>query len=114
MVGEVNTQAGGIQEDPPASITHQEFYTATDGSQWLMEVAVQWSPYFESHVRLLKMPDRAPVYLPSNLPYLDVVPQNIREAALDGRFDLRAITRYCLQRCLVMLREYVERFGNTL
>ncbi len=107
-------QAGGIRENLPASATHQEFYIATDGSQWLMEVAVQWCPYFESRVRLLKMPEGIPVPLPANLPYLDVVPPNIREAALDGRFDLQAITRYCLQRCLVMLRQYVERFGNTL
>lgn len=103
-----------MQDNLPVPITHQEFYTATDGSQWLMEVAVQWSPHFESRVRLLKMPDRILVPLPKNLPYLDVVPPNIREAALDGRFDLQAITRYCLQRCLVMLRQYVERFGNTL
>ncbi|MGC8783051.1 MAG: hypothetical protein ACP5RN_01495 [Armatimonadota bacterium] len=114
MVGEVNTQAGGTRENLPASVTHQEFYTATDGRQWLMEVAVQWSPQFESQVRLWKMPERILVPLPANLPYLDVVPPNIREAALDGCFDLQAITRYCLQRCLVMLREYVERFGNTL
>ncbi len=78
-----------------------------------MEIQVQWFPQFESQVRLRKMPD-CPVPLPSNLPYLDVVPQDIREAALDGRFDLQAITDYCLQRCLCMLREYVERFGNTL
>lgn len=114
MANEVSMSEGGWRDNPPVPITHQEFYTATDGSQWLMEVVVQWFPQFESRVRLLKMPDRIPVSLPPNLPYLDVVPQDIREAALDGRFDLQAITRYCLQRCLVMLQQYVERFGNTL
>ncbi|MCL6476098.1 MAG: hypothetical protein K6U75_13720 [Firmicutes bacterium] len=98
----------------PAPVTHQEFYTATDGTQWLMEIHVQWSPSFESRVRLLKMPERISVSLPSNLPYIEVVPENIREAALDGPFNLQAITNYYLQRCLAMLREYVERFGNTL
>jgi len=110
----MSRQAGGQQTSLPAPITHQEWYTAADGSHWLMEIIVQWFPHFESQVRLLKMPERTLVPLPPNLPYLDVVPQNIREAALDGRFDLQAITRYCLQRCLVMLREYVERFGHTL
>ncbi|MEJ5251011.1 MAG: hypothetical protein HPY54_02660 [Chthonomonadetes bacterium] len=113
MADEVKSRAG-TTEGVPAPIDHEEFYTATDGRLWLMQIHVQWSPRYESTVRLLKMPERTPVDLPSNLPYLDVVPQNIREAALDGRFDLEAITRYCLQRCLAMLREYVQRFGNDL
>lgn len=93
---------------------HEEFYTAADGSQWLMQIRVQWVPHYQSTVRLLKMPERTVVDLRSNLPYLDVVPPYIREAALDGRFDLQAITHYYLQRCLVMLREYVQCFGNDL
>jgi hypothetical protein len=111
MAHEVATGSGTLLPEP---VNHQEFYTATDGSQWLMDIFVQWSPHYESRVRLLKMPDRISVPLPPYLPYLDVVPENIREAALDGRFNLQAITRYCLQRCLVMLREYVERFGSAL
>ncbi len=112
MVGQIAVGTGENPSVPPT--VHQEFYTATDGSQWLMYVYVQWSPRFESRVRLLKMPERISVSLPSNLPYIEVVPENIREAALDGRFNLQAITNYYLQRCLGMLREYVERFGNTL
>lgn len=111
MAHKVTTGSGKSLPEP---VTHQEFYTATDGSQWLMEVYVQWSPHFESRVRLLKMPESVPVHLPPSLPYLDVIPETIREAALDGRFNLQAITNYCLQRCLAMLRDYVERFGNTL
>lgn len=110
----VDEMKAGVEALPPEPIAHQEFYTATNGSQWLMEVYVQWSPHFESRVRLWKMPERVPINLPSSLPYLDVVPENIRDVALDGRFDLQAITRYCLQRCLAMLRDYVERFGNAL
>lgn len=111
MVDEIKAEREPL---PPEPIAHQEFYTATDGSQWLMDVYVQWKPHFESRVRLWKMPERVPIYLPSYLPYLDVVAEHIRDAALDGQFDLQAITRYYLQRCLAMLREYVERFGNTL
>lgn len=79
-----------------------------------MEITVRWQPHFESQIQLLKLPQCLPVSLPANLPYLEVVPQNLREAALDGNYDLQAITRYCLRRCLVTLREYVERFGKTL
>ncbi|MCS6830077.1 MAG: hypothetical protein RMM08_00880 [Armatimonadota bacterium] len=114
MANEVSAAAGGHPENSLAPVTHHEFYTATDGSQWLMEIDVQWFPHFEGRVRLLKMPERVPIHLPANLPYLEVVPKDIREAVLDGRFDPQAVTRYYLQRCLVMLREYVERFGSTL
>ncbi|MER3472997.1 MAG: hypothetical protein C4335_02975 [Armatimonadota bacterium] len=113
MADEVDQRAGTLSGVPPP-IVHEEFYTAEDGSQWLMQIEVRWTPRYESRVRLLKMPERVPVNLPANLPYLEVVPPNIREAALDGRFDLQAITHYCLQRCLIMLREYVERFGDDL
>lgn len=104
----------GTEEDRSVAVNHQEFYTATDGSQWMMQIHVHWLPYYNSEVRLLKMPDRVPINLPTNLPYLDVVPQTLRDAALDGCFDLRAITRYCVQQCLRTLREYVERFGKDL
>jgi|YNPMSStandDraft_1061717.scaffolds.fasta_scaffold27638_3 hypothetical protein len=105
----------GAGENSPASpIDQQEFYTATDGTMWLMEVHVHWFPQYGSLVRLYKMPGYIAVPLPSNLPYLDVVPRTLRDAALDGSFDLHAIARYWTQRCLAMLREYVERFGGTL
>lgn len=114
MADEVVAYPAGAGEDTPAPIVYEEFYTAANGSQWLMQIRVQWVPRYESTVRLLKMPERTVVHLRPNLPYLDVVPPNIREAALDGRFDLQAITRYYLQRCLVMLREYVQCFGDDL
>lgn len=114
MVDQVGS-SGGEQEHPsPAPLAYQEFYVATDGRQWLIEAEVRWSPCFCSQLRLMKLPERIPVPLPANLPYLEVVPRNLREAALDGNYDLPAITRYCLQRCLVTIREYVERFGDTL
>lgn len=114
MADEVVAHLAGAGEDAPHPIVHKEFYTAADGSQWLMQIRVQWVPHYQSTVRLLKMPERTVVHLRPNLPYLDVVPPNIREAALDGRFDLQAITCYYIQRCLVMLREYVQCFGNDL
>lgn len=103
-----------MTENIPPALTHEVLYTATNGTQWLMQIYVQWVPRYEGYVRLLKMPERTPVNLPKNLPYLDVVPSEIREALLDGCFDLQAIARYWAQRCQVMLQEYVERFGDDL
>ncbi len=77
----------------------------------MMQIEVRWTPRYESHVSLFRMPQQTPVSLPPNLPYLEVVPPDLRSAALDGRFDLDAITRYCVRQCLSMLRDYVERFG---
>lgn len=114
MVDQVDSSGREQEHLSPAPLQYREFYVATDGRQWLIEVEVQWSPSFCSQIRLMKLPEREPVPLPSNLPYLEVVPRNLREAALDGNYDLQAIARYCLQRCLVTVREYVERFGNTL
>ncbi len=114
MAGEVANVAGVSFQHTPAPLYHEEFYVASDGSHWLMQVEVHWAPQFQSRVGLFRMPGRVPVSLPANLPYLDVVPRNIRAAALDGRFDLQAITRYCLTQCLGMLRDYVERFGIAL
>lgn len=96
------------------SITHQEFYTAADGSLWCLEAEVRWLPHYKSMVRISKMPHRIPIVLPSNLPYQDVVPIDVREAAVDGDYDLQAITRFYLQRTLNTLREYIEQFGSNL
>ncbi|MCS7311126.1 MAG: hypothetical protein NZ741_12995, partial [Armatimonadetes bacterium] len=98
MVDEVGLHEAEQETASPAPLFHQELYTATNGTQWLMEARVQWHPHFESRVRLLKMPERTPVRLPLNLPYLEVVPKTVRDAALDGRYDLQAITHYYLQR----------------
>lgn len=114
MAHQVGTLEAEREQISPAPLAHQEFYTAADGTQWLIRIRVQWLPQFASEIEIVKLPEGSSLPVPPNLPYHEVIPKRLREAALDGNYDLQAITRYCLQRCLVTLREYIERFGNTL
>lgn len=114
MADQVSQEGGAEWNLLPPVIVHEEVFCSSDGRQWLVRIEVQWCPEYHGQVALFKLPDTTPISLPSYLPYREVVMPDIREAALDGCFDLEAITRFYVGRCVETLRQYVERFGQEL